>query len=86
MALEGNIVLSLNFFEQSENNTLTNEQFSILEKVHERKLEMCDEVFVIDVNDYIGESTQKEILFAIKKINLFVIILKKNNFSLYKEQ
>ncbi len=64
LALEGNVVLSLNFFEQSENIVLTKEQFSVLEKVHQRKLEMCDEVFVVDVNNYIGESTKKEILFA----------------------
>ncbi len=64
LALEGNIVLSLNFFEQSDNILLTKEQFSVLEKVHQRKLEMCDEVFVIDVNNYIGESTKNEIIFA----------------------
>ncbi len=67
LALEGNVVLSLNFFEQSENIQLTEEQFSVLEKVHQRKLEMCDEVFVIDVNNYIGESTKSEINFAKEK-------------------
>ncbi len=64
LALEGNIVLSVNFFEQSDDILLTAEQFSVLEKVHQRKIEMCDEIFVIDVNNYIGESTKKEIRFA----------------------
>ncbi len=66
LALNGHLVLSLNFFEQSEDITLTKEQFSTLEKVHLKKLELCDEVFVIDVNGYIGNSTKKEIEFALK--------------------
>ncbi len=64
LALKGNVVLSLNFFEQSDNISLTKEQFSVLEKVHQRKLDMCDEVYIIDVNNYIGESTKNEIKYA----------------------
>ena len=38
----------------------------ILDKVHKDKIDLCDEILVINVNDYIGESTKSEILYAIE--------------------
>lgn len=32
--------------------------------LHKRKIDMCDEVFVLNVNGYIGESTRSEIDYA----------------------
>jgi hypothetical protein len=31
---------------------------------HKRKIDICDEVYVLNINGYIGESTQSEILYA----------------------
>lgn len=61
---EGNIVISLGFFEQSENIKLTNEHEMKLEALHRKKIDMCDEILVIDVHHYIGKSTAKEIDYA----------------------
>ncbi|WP_243414668.1 hypothetical protein [Sporosalibacterium faouarense] len=67
LTLQGNIVISVAFFEQSEGLEITKEQADILGEVHFRKIDISDEIFVIDVNGYIGDSTKKEIEYAEKK-------------------
>ena len=37
-----------------------------LDKLHLRKIDMCNQVFVLNVDSYIGESTANEILYAVK--------------------
>ena len=37
---------------------------SCLKDMHKRKIDMADEIFVINVNGYIGESTKSEIEYA----------------------
>ncbi|MGM0883002.1 MAG: hypothetical protein ACQEXQ_18450 [Bacillota bacterium] len=64
LTLQGNIVLSLAFFEQSEDFEITQEQAEILGKIHFRKIDISDEIFVIDVDGYIGSSTRREIEYA----------------------
>ena len=44
----------------------------MLDDMHKRKIDMADEIFVINVGGYIGESTRSEITYAIntgKKVN-----------------
>lgn len=36
----------------------------LVDEVHKRKIDLCDEVYVIDVGGYIGESTRSEIDYA----------------------
>lgn len=36
------------------------------DEIHKRKIDICDEVFVININNYIGESTRSEIEYALK--------------------
>ena len=38
---------------------------SIVAEVHKRKIDLADEVFVINVGGYIGESTRSEIEYAV---------------------
>jgi len=38
----------------------------IIDELHKRKIDLCDEVFVIDVDGYIGNSTRSEIDYALK--------------------
>ncbi|MFE0554846.1 hypothetical protein ACFW1P_02780 [Paenibacillus sp. NPDC058910] len=66
LTLKGNIVFSLAFFEQSEGIEITKEQAELFEEIHFRKIDMSDEIFVIDVGGYIGSSTRKEIEYAIE--------------------
>ena len=39
----------------------------MLDDMHKRKIDMADEIFVIDVDGYIGESTRSEIEYALSK-------------------
>ena len=36
----------------------------MLDDMHKRKIDMADEIFVINVGDYIGDSTKSEIAYA----------------------
>ncbi|WP_078380694.1 hypothetical protein [Sutcliffiella halmapala] len=67
LTYQGNIVLSLGFFDQSENIILSKEQEVLFEQMHFRKIDMSDEIFVIDVDKYIGKSTRNEIEYAKRK-------------------
>ena len=39
----------------------------MLDDMHKRKIDMADEIFVINVDGYIGESTRSEINYAMEK-------------------
>ena len=43
---------------------ITEEMKNMLDDMHKRKIDMADEIFVIDVDGYIGNSTQSEIEYA----------------------
>ncbi|MFK4566703.1 hypothetical protein [Enterococcus sp. UD-01] len=64
LSLKGIAVLSPIFFEQSKTSKITKEVAQLLGNMHFRKIELADEIFVMDVGGYIGESTRKEIAFA----------------------
>ncbi|MGG4341704.1 hypothetical protein [Paenibacillus lautus] len=66
LTLKGNIVISLAFFEQSEGIEITKEQAELFGKIHFCKIDMSNEIFIIDVSGYIGSSTRKEIEYAIE--------------------
>ena len=38
----------------------------IVDEVHKRKIDLADEIFVLNINGYVGESTKSEIEYAIK--------------------
>lgn len=68
LTLEGNIVISLGLFKHSgDDEALKDGVKEMLVDMHKRKIDMSDAIMVIDVNDYIGESTKKEIEYAISK-------------------
>jgi hypothetical protein len=67
LTLQGNIVISLAFFEQSEGFEISQDQAELLGELHFRKIDISDEIFVIDVDGYIGSSTRKEIEYARKQ-------------------
>ena len=72
LTLEGNIVISVGLFGHSGDNevwenmdegTLTKTK-EMLDDMHKRKIDMADEIFVINVGGYIGSSTRSEIVYA----------------------
>lgn len=71
LTLKGNLVISLNVFFHYDNIKLTNSQKKMLDKIHLRKIDLSDEIFVINKNGYIGLSTIKEIIYA-KKLNKII--------------
>lgn len=65
LTLEGNIVISVGLFGQSGDNEVWSEGTKdMLDDMHKRKIDMADEIFVINVGGYIGESTRSEIEYA----------------------
>ena len=65
LTLEGNIVISVGLFGHSgDNEVWTEGTKEMLDDMHKRKIDMADEIFVINVGDYIGSSTRSEIEYA----------------------
>ena len=68
LTLKGNIVISVGLFGHSgDNEVWTEGTKEMLDDMHKRKIDMSDEIFVINVNGYIGESTKSEIEYGLKK-------------------
>lgn len=67
LTLKGNIVISVGLFGHSGDDEAWIEGTKqMLDDMHKRKIDMADEIFVINVNGYIGSSTQSEIEYALK--------------------
>lgn len=68
LTLKGNIVISVGLFGHSGDNEVWEPGVKeMLDDMHLRKIDMADEVYVITVNNYIGESTKREIEYAKKQ-------------------
>ena len=68
LTLEGNIVISVGLFGHSgDAEGWTEGTKSMLDDMHLRKIDMADEIFVINVGGYIGTSTRREIEYATTK-------------------
>ncbi len=74
LTLEGHIVISVGLFGHSgdeevwdgmDEGTLSKTK-EMLDDMHKRKIDMADEIFVINVGGYIGDSTRSEIDYAIE--------------------
>lgn len=67
LTLEGNIVISVGLFGHSgdEEVWLTSTK-KMLDDMHLRKIDLADEILVINKGGYIGESTRSEIEYAEK--------------------
>ena len=71
LTLAGNIVISVGLFdvpaitatEPSSEDNLTKIK-EMLDDMHKRKIDMSDEIYVINVDGYIGPTTQSEIEYA----------------------
>ena len=88
LTLKGNIVISVGLFghsgdsevwENMDEGTLTKTK-EMLDDMHKRKIDLSDEIFVINVGGYIGESTKSEIEYA-KATGKKVNYLEKDNLN-----
>ena len=67
LTLSGKIVITVGLFGHSgDENRITLEVKKMLDDMHKRKIDMSDSIFVINRNNYIGDSTKSEIEYAKK--------------------
>lgn len=70
LTMQGKIVLSVGFFMHSaeaahgEQWGCTPEEKIALDELHKRKIDLANEILVLNVGGYVGESTTSEILYA----------------------
>ena len=76
LTLAGNIVISVGLFGHSGDTEVWTESMKeMLDDMHKKKIDMADEIFVINADGYIGNSTKSEIEYAEahnKKVNYLV--------------
>ena len=65
LTLQGNIVISVGLFGHSGDNEVWNDGVKeMLDEMHLAKIDMADEIFVINPGGYVGQSTAREIAYA----------------------
>ena len=68
--MNGKIVLSVGFYPHAQSEMhgeqvgISAEEKRALDELHKRKIDLADEVFVLNVGGYVGESTKSEIDYA----------------------
>jgi hypothetical protein len=68
LTLDGCIVISVGLFGHSgDDEVWTEGTKEMLDDMHKRKIDMADEIFVVNVDGYIGNSTKSEIEYAKSK-------------------
>lgn len=70
LTLCGYIVISVGLFGHADGRyqtDITPEVKEMLDDMHKKKIDMADAIYVINRNDYIGESTRTEIAYAEQK-------------------
>lgn len=72
MTLKGNCMLAPNELAKSDKNAYTKEEALMIDKMHKEKIKLSDAILVVNVNNYIGNSTKSEIEFA-KSLNKEII-------------
>lgn len=65
LTMFGIIVLSVGVFGHNDSIKLSESEKIMLDELHRRKIDLADEILVLNVEGYIGESTQSEIDYAI---------------------
>lgn len=68
LTLDGYIVISVGLFDHSGDEEVWKENNKeMLDDMHKAKIDLADEIFVINKNGYIGKSTESEIKYALKQ-------------------
>ena len=64
LTLDGNIVFTPNFFNNIRKEDIDEKMKKMLDEMHKQKIDMSDEIYIINLGGYIGESTKTEIEYA----------------------
>ena len=62
--IDGNIVFTPNFFNNVRKEDINEKMKKMLDEMHKQKIDMSDEIYIINLGGYIGESTKTEIEYA----------------------
>lgn len=66
-SMKGNIVITLGWYPDRENvPEVTPDEKIKLDALHFKRIEMADEILVLNINGYIGDSTRREMSHAMK--------------------
>ena len=85
LTLEGNIVISVGLFGHSGDDEVWTEGMKdMLDRQHLAKIDLADEIFVVNVGGYIGDSTRREIAYAEIKGKSLVYLERCRKQCLYK--
>lgn len=60
----GKIVLTVGVFGHDDDVKLSNEEKEMLDELHKRKIDLADRVHILNVDGYVGDSTESEIEYA----------------------
>lgn len=72
MTLQGNCVITPNDLVKPDKWDYTEDEILMIDKMHKEKIKISDAILVINVNNYIGNSTKSEIEYA-KNLNKEII-------------
>lgn len=64
LTLAGMLVISVGVFGHADGIELTVEEKTALDELHKRKIDLADEVFIVNPDGRIGDSTRSEIAYA----------------------
>lgn len=64
LTLQGNCVLTPNELTRPNKEAYTPEEARMIDQMHKEKIKLSDAIFVVNVDGYIGSSTQNEIEYA----------------------
>ena len=81
MTLKGNCMITPNELTKTDKNAYTEDEILMMDKMHKEKIKLSDAILVVNVNGYIGNSTNSEIEYA-KSLNkeiLYYIDIINNN-------
>ena len=84
LTLEGNIIITVGLFGHSGDDVVWTEGVKdMLDRQHLAKIDLADEIFVINVGGYIGDSTRREIAYAEFKGKTIKYMENSKNPSIY---
>ncbi|MCL2560172.1 MAG: hypothetical protein FWE07_06755 [Turicibacter sp.] len=63
LELEGNCVLSV-VYPSKAKELYTTDEIEQLQKMHFKRIDMSDAIYVVNIDGYIGEATRQEISYA----------------------
>ena len=75
-ALKENCMLSIVYPTKENIDDYTKEEKIILKNMHKERIKISDAILVVNIDDYIGESTKNEIEFA-QSLNKEIIYYRK---------